>query len=349
MSLFKRGGVWWSYIFIDGVRHSQSTGTGNRRKAELIDQRFKEELNLKRHHVVEPAPQMPFGELAARFLAEGDSKPWHVDRLKLLLPFWSEIPIGRIHKGLVIDYRKGRHAAKTVTDTTINRDLEALRHILFWAADEGFLLGESARAGCGWFRSGGSRVRFSAFRTKRGFSLPPRLTSSLIIIAALDTGMRRGELLQERWEHVDWNRKILSVTRSKTAGGEGREIPFTDRLAALLSAARQEEGLLFTFQGSPIRAVKTAWKTAIRRAGIRYCRFHDLRHTFNTRLMEAGVMQEVRKALMGHSSGEEVNSIYTHIELPVKREAIRKLEAWVRNQERSEPEPEGGSHGDKKG
>jgi hypothetical protein len=40
----------------------------------------------------------------------------------------------------------------------------------------------------------------------------------------------------------------------------------------------------------------------------------------------------VRKALMGHSSGEEVNSLYTHVELPVKREAIRKLEAWVEAQ-----------------
>jgi hypothetical protein len=49
----------------------------------------------------------------------------------------------------------------------------------------------------------------------------------------------------------------------------------------------------------------------------------------NTRLMEAGVLQEIRKALMGHSSGEDVNSIYTHIELPAKRLAIQKLEEWV--------------------
>ena len=67
----------------------------------------------------------------------------------------------------------------------------------------------------------------------------------------------------------------------------------------------------------------------MRRAELRYFRFHDLRHAFNTRLLEAGVQQEIRKALMGHSSGEEVNSIYTHVELPAKREAIRKLERWV--------------------
>jgi integrase len=162
-----------------------------------------------------------------------------------------------------------------------------------------------------------------------------------IIIAALDAGMRRGELLGQRWEHVDLGRGLLSVTRSKTAGGEGREIPLTRRLQAQLAASAQPTGLLFTFKDQPIRIVKTAWKAAIRRAGICYYRFHDLRHAFNTRLMEAGVMQEVRKTLMGHSSGEDTNSIYTHIELPLKREAIRKLEAWV-EREKQKIDQQGG-------
>jgi integrase len=91
--------------------------------------------------------------------------------------------------------------------------------------------------------------------------------------------------------------------------------------------------------------VKTSWKAAIRRAKIRYYRFHDLRHTFNTRLMEAGVMQEVRKALMGHSSGEEVNSIYTHVDILAKREAIRKLEAWVTQQTKPKADQQGGQNG----
>jgi integrase len=333
MSLWKRGNVYWSYVYVDGIRHSQSTGTGNLRQATLIEQRFREELNLKRHQIIEPRPQMSFGELAARFLAEGDPRPWHIDRLKLLLPYWSETPIGRIHKAMTTDYRKRRHATKAVTDTTINRDLEALRHILFWAVDEGLLTTNPL-----------SRLRLVPERRKPrsilGVEEEERLLGAAaphlrsVIISALDTGMRRGELLHQLWEHVDFNRRLLSVTQSKTAGGEGREIPLTERVYSLLQTLRQDEGLLFTFKGKPIHAVKTAWKAAIRRAGIRYYRFHDMRHTFNTRLMEAGVMQEVRKALMGHSSGEDVNSIYTHVELPAKREAIRKLEAWVAAQTR---------------
>jgi len=328
MSLWKRGNVYWSYIYVDGVRYSQSTGTGNLRQATQIEQRFREQLNLKRHQIIEPRPEMTFGELAARFLAEGDRKEWHVDRLKLLLPYWSETPIGRIHKSMVADYRRRRHAAKTVTDTTINRDLEALRHILFWAVDEGLLTANPL-----------SRLRLVPERRKPRSVMSvaeeeqllaaaaPHLRS--IIIAALDTGMRRGELTHQVWEHVDFTRRLLFVTKSKTAEGEGREIPLTERVYSLLLALRKPEGLVFTFRNRPIRIVKTAWKAAIRRAGIRWYRFHDMRHTFNTRLMEAGVMQEVRKALMGHSSGEDVNAIYTHVELPAKREAIRKLEAWL--------------------
>jgi integrase len=139
--------------------------------------------------------------------------------------------------------------------------------------------------------------------------------------------------LTQRWEHIDFTRRLLFVTHSKTAEGEAREIPLTTRLFALLSATPRTEGLVFEFKGHSILSVKTAWATAIRKAGIRHYRFHDLRHTFNTRLMEAGVMQEVRKALMGHSSGEDVHAIYTHVELPAKREAIRKLETWTDEQQ----------------
>ncbi len=337
MGLYKRGGVYWSYIYIEGVRHARTTGTANRRQAELLDQRFKDELNLNRHGVSELAPQMIFAEFTARFLAEGVPKAWHVDRLKMLLPYWADIPIGRINKAKARDYREARRRAKPVSHTTVNRDLECLRHLLFWAVDEGLLAANPL-----------SRVRM--VRERRIPRLMVNATEEAqllaqaaphlhpLIITALDTGMRRGELLNQRFEHVDFTRRILYVTKSKTAEGEAREIPLTGRVFDLLSKIAAEplqpNGVIFTFKGKPITRIKTGWKAALRRAELRYFRFHDLRHTFNTRLMEAGVMQEVRKALMGHSSGEDVHAIYTHVELPQKREAIRKLEAWQASPER---------------
>lgn len=329
MALFKRGNVYWSYVWVNGVRHAQSTGSSNRRTAERIDQRFKEELNLARMGMVEPKPEMPFRELAARFLADGSPRPYHVDRLKLLLPYWGETEIGRITKARARDYRAHRHELKEkLSDTTVNRDLEALRHMLFWAVDEGLLLANPLSRVPMVRERRTPRVMLTVVEEDQLLAASaPHLRS--IIIAALDAGMRRGEILGQHWDHVDFTRRVLYVTKSKTPGGEAREIPLTARLFADLEARRKAEGIVFTFDNQPITRIKTAWKGALRRAGLRYLRFHDLRHAFNTRLLEAGVQQEIRKALMGHSSGEDVNSIYTHIELPAKREAIQKLERWA--------------------
>jgi|SRR5579885_21732 integrase len=332
MSLAKRGRIYWTYVWVNGKRYAKSTHTSRVREAREIDRQFKEELLLAEYHGHRLQPDMPFGELAARFLAETQPKPHHRDRLKILLPYFAETPIGQIHRGVVREYRKDRHERKTLTETTVNRDLEVLRHLLFWAVDEGYLgtnpLGRMPMAS---ERRKPRAVMTVAEEQLLLAAAAPHLR--LIIVAALDTGMRRGELLTERWEHVDFARRLLSVTHSKTAGGEAREIPLTSRLCETLATMRKPGGLVFEFRHRPIHILKTAWKAAIRRAGIRYYRFHDLRHTFNTRLLEAGVMQEVRKALMGHSSGEDVHSIYTHVEMPMKRDAIRKLEQWVARQE----------------
>lgn len=342
MTLYKRGNIYWAYVSINGVRHARSTGMNNRRQAEQIEQRFKDELNLKREGLSQLAPETTFTELTARFLAEAQVRQFHLDRLKVLLPYFGDTAIGRITKNLAIAFRRHRHSQKQVTDTTVNRDLECLRSMLFWAVDEGLITTNPL-----------SRVRMIRERKKPRFvisvaeedllvqSAAPHLRS--IIITALDSGMRRGEILAQRWEHIDFTRRILSVTHSKTPEGEAREIPLTARLAELLESTRKAEGLVFTFKGQPIHKIKTAWKAAIRRAGIRYYRFHDLRHAFNCRMMEAGVLQEVRKALMGHSSGEDVHATYVHVELPMKRAAIQKLEAWAREQ-RTELQKKGGEH-----
>src|SRR5690242_14299373 len=81
VSLFKRGNTWWSYAWVDGIRHAKSTKTSNRRIAERIDQQFKDELSLARLGMRVPRPEMTFGELAMRFLADGTPRPYHRDRL----------------------------------------------------------------------------------------------------------------------------------------------------------------------------------------------------------------------------------------------------------------------------
>jgi integrase len=113
-----------------------------------------------------------------------------------------------------------------------------------------------------------------------------------------------------------------------------REIPLTNRLFELLAVTHKKTGFVFTYEGDPIKTIKTSWAATLRRSKLRHFRFHDLRHTANTRLMLAGVMQEVRRELIGHSSrhSRDVNDRYSQIELPEKRDAIRKLDIWLSEQ-----------------
>jgi len=218
-----------------------------------------------------------------------------------------------------------------IKDATINRDLSVLRHILYWGLDEQFIpTNPLARLKMARER----RTRRQVLSVAEEDLLVPAATGHLhaMILMALDTGMRRGEITSQRWEDIDFTRRLLFVTRSKTPEGESREIPLTNRLLKYLLQYRQSQGLIVSYKDEPVRIVKRSWKTALKNAQLRHVRFHDLRHTFNTRLMEAGVLQEVRMALMGHSPGAKVHATYTHIELPVKRAAIEKLEQWVTDQ-----------------
>lgn len=334
MSLLKRGNTWWSYFYVDGVRHQYSTGTSNRKQAQTIEGKLKEEVNNQRFQIVREDPHITFGELSARFLASGIAHKHHVYHLKFLLPFFAETPALRITKSLTEEFRRRRQAGKSTKDATVNRDLSVLRHILYWAVDEQ-LLTSNPLARMKMARERRTRRQVLSVAEEQLLLSAAKGHLFVMTVIALDTGMRRGEITSQRWEDVDFSRKLLFVTRSKTPEGESREIPLSGRLFELLERNRKPEGLVITFKGQPVRIVKRTWKTALKNAGIRHVRFHDLRHTFNTRLMEAGVMQEIRMALMGHSPGSRVHATYTHIELPVKREAIRKLEAWV-NQQREQ-------------
>lgn len=142
-----------------------------------------------------------------------------------------------------------------------------------------------------------------------------------LYLAAVMTGMRRGELLGLRWGDIDWEAKRIRVRRNYVRGEfappksrrSSRSVPLTDRLAAELqrlydsSPFRADEDLVFIHPHSRRRStpldgskVLKRFKFAVRRAGIRGVRFHDLRHTFGTRMAAAGVPMRTLQEWMGH-------------------------------------------------
>lgn len=315
MSLYKRNSVWWSSIFIEGERFCQSTGTSNRRKAERIEQQFREEINDRRHRTPQINPDISFGALAARFIADGISTQYSVDRLQHLLPFFADIPVRDINQSLTRKYRQERYAArKSLKPATVNRDLSVLRRVLNWGVEEGIItlnpLGKLRLE-----RERRTKRPVMSVREEQILNAHAPVHLQRIILCALDTGMRRGEILTQQWEDVDFDNRILHVSHSKTPEGESRVVPLTGRLYDMLTTFRRERGTIFTYSppkrhseandheasnssaGDPIKIVKTTWAGSLRRAGLRHFRFHDLRHTANTRLMLAGVLQEIPSAI----------------------------------------------------
>jgi integrase len=139
-------------------------------------------------------------------------------------------------------------------------------------------------------------------------------------LAAVMTGMRRGELLGLRWGDIDWAAKRIRVRRNYVRGEFGppksrrssRSVPLTERLAAELqrlydaSPFQADEDLVFAHphsrkKGTPLDGSKVLkrFKAALRRADVRDVRFHDLRHTFGTRMAAAGIPMRTLQEWMG--------------------------------------------------
>src|SRR5260370_16726962 len=96
MSLYKRGGVYWSYVWKDGIRYAKSTETDKIRKAQDFDRKHKIELELKSLRPTDLNPEMKFGQLFARFLSHCELNQFHITPSKLFLPHFPQIPSAAI-------------------------------------------------------------------------------------------------------------------------------------------------------------------------------------------------------------------------------------------------------------
>ncbi len=148
-----------------------------------------------------------------------------------------------------------------------------------------------------------------------------------IITVALNTGMRKAEILNLQWNQIDFKAKRLRVEKAKN--GKVRFIPINDVLSHELRRLENQNGQssYVFFNAETMKAyvdIKKGFKAACRRAEIKGLRFHDLRHTFATRLVEKGVDIETVRDLLGHSS-IIITQRYTHSSDTRKKKAVELL------------------------
>jgi integrase len=148
-----------------------------------------------------------------------------------------------------------------------------------------------------------------------------------LIVVALHTGMRRGELAHVEWEHVDFHTRTLVVTKSKS--GEGRRVPMNrvvvETLQVLRKARKAFRGLVFTSpQGEFLHNFGRAWTETVKNAKITDLRFHDLRHTAASRMVMGGVDLYTVKEILGHKT-LVMTQRYSHLSPAHQRQAVERL------------------------
>ena len=152
-------------------------------------------------------------------------------------------------------------------------------------------------------------------------------------------GMRKSEVLNLTWDHIDMKARIISLEASETKDREARRIPICDGLHAILESIPKaiHDNHVFLFKGKPIKDIRAALRRACRDCGIPYGRgakdgfvFHDTRHCFNTNMRRSGVPESVIMKITGHST-REMFLRYDTVDGNDTRKAVDQMEGFLKS------------------
>ncbi|MDQ3347891.1 MAG: site-specific integrase [Acidobacteriota bacterium] len=257
-------------------------------------------------------------------------------------------------------WRTSRRKAD-LKDTTVNRDLDALRAVLSKSVEWGLLAEHPMRRvrrakvdtigrlrylspaeeqrlraaleGRDDSRRAG-RGRFNAWRAERGYktlpdygTYPDHITP--ITLLALNTGLRRGELLGLTWGDVDLLQARLTVRGASAKTGLTRHVPLNTEAVSVLRTwkptdAADSAPVFPGPDGGAMFSLKTAWQKVAKAAKLDGFTFHDLRHTFASKLVQAGVDLNTVRELLGHAD-IKMTLRYSHLAPEHRAAAVAKL------------------------
>jgi integrase len=356
VALFKYPGkkTWWYEFHYAGQKVRESAKTRSKEMARRAENARRRALEESYHGLKKRATPKLFNVAADEWLAI--KKPTLAERsyaieeanLKHIRPVFGKRLITDIDGKDISRYQQER-LSEASSPKTINLEIGTLRAILrrnrLWAEIQPDVRMLATRDDIGRaVTREEEKALLAACGQSRSRSLLPAFT------LAVNTCMRYSEIRLLRWQQVDFNSHEITVGRSKTDAGTGRVIPVNTRAWAVLEfwasnfPARQPAHYVFpserygaagddfkacayhTDPTQPIGRWKEAWEAAKIRAKVQ-CRFHDLRHTGCTRMLEAGVPFPVLAMLMGWSPATIVRMAkrYGHIGQSALRKAVEAI------------------------
>jgi len=266
---------------------------------------------------------MKLDTLAKRYIEELQHKnPATISNLKRIVTFFSSWGPMKITNKHVMDYvidRRGNGAKPS----TINREITIMKQFFGWLVKNS-TISQNLAQDLKYEKLGTLRTRWLTVEEElRLIEVSPGWLKQIIILAT-STGLRRGELLELTWDHVDLDQRILTVTKSKN--GEPRVVPLTKRAIEVLSELYLLSHVEYVFICQDLKPISPDtleyyFRLAVKRAELKEVRFHTLRHTLATRLVQGGTDIYAVSRLLGHKS-IQMSARYSHHDVESLRRAI---------------------------
>ncbi len=227
-----------------------------------------------------------------------------VYRLHMLCDYFKDMDLRNFSPLVIERFRASRLKAGN-TKSTCNRYLQLLKRMFSVAVEEGYAEENPVKKVKLYSEKDNLKERILTEAEEGKLMETCSDTLRPILVVALNTGMRKTEILSLKWSQVDFKARTIRVERTKS--GRVRFVPVNDALFNELTTLRivnDKSSLVFPNPetGKPYLDMKTGFKGACRRAGISNLRFHDLRHTFASRLIEFGADIATVQRLLGHHS-----------------------------------------------
>jgi integrase len=327
----------------DGVRRRvrRVAPIQNRRAAERLEHELREEL-LGADGAVKPGPaSVPtLKEFAQRFVetyARNNNKPSEIENKESILRVHLVPALGHLALNAIkppdVEIYKSRKLNEGLARKSVNNHLTVLRRSLAIAVEWGLI--ESVPV-IRWLELPPPEFDFLTIVEARRLIEAADAEWRCMIIVAVRTGLRLGELLALRWVDVDLDGGRLVVRRAAARGvigtpknGKAREVPLSEQAADALrnQQPRRGEFVFCTPAGSMLTRGATKWplKRALARSGLRTIGWHVLRHSFASQLVMRGAPLKSVQELLGHST-IEMTMRYSHLSPDARRDAVRLLD-----------------------
>jgi integrase len=331
MSLYQRGRSWYYDFLYRGERYTGCIGPVSRTVAKEILAKKKAEAVEGRYELPSKRPSPLFEGVAEEYLRyyQANRRPRSAERHEMayraMKPFFGGKRLADITPLLIERYKRMRKEQGR-SEVTINRELAFLKNLFTQAIAWG-KAAENPVKQVRLFREDNARTRFLTEEEEAHLLASCNDQLKPLVITALQTGFRKSELLSLQWTNVDFRNRLIKVEAAYTKTHEARSVPMNQTLTATLKSLKMSAADDPTASVFGYRQMTKTFVRAVRRAGIASFTFHDLRHTFASRLVMAGVDLATVKELMGHKH-ITMTLRYAHLAPGHKRSAIAALDRF---------------------